>query len=128
MIQVTAANVGPLPMRIVEYGLTLSDDQHLTLTSDELRAARLPADLQPGQAVSLHVLVDEVRSQLQREADKSGRPIRVTAAYARDATGVHWRGAVSLKDLRASPQRTYIRPSRGRVRGSMGLEVWAERT
>lgn len=104
LISTTAANVGPLPMQVAECGLELSDKQQMTLTADELRVARLPADLQPGQAISLHVLVDEVRAQLQREAARSGREVAVLGAYARDATGTRWRGPVNIKDLRASPR------------------------
>lgn len=105
MLAITSANVGPLPMRVVQCGLRLSVGQErMALMQDDMGQQTLPADLGPGQSITMHIFLPRVAGTLQDEADRQRRGIQVVGAYARDATGKEWRGPVNANDLGANPR------------------------
>jgi hypothetical protein len=103
---VRAANVGPLPMQVTGCGLRLNGEKQLTVIEDEIKQARLPADLLPGQSVAMHISLEGIKRQLQEQSDRGGVGIEVVGAYADDATGKRWIGpTLNLKGLRFRPRR-----------------------
>lgn len=105
ILSVEAANVGPVAMSVEECGFRLTDGQQMTLTSDVYQQMPLPATVQPGHSVSIHVEFAEVQKQLQRTAEEAQREIGVKDTYARDGTGRRWYGPVNAKNVRAAPVR-----------------------
>lgn len=105
VLTVSAANVGPLPMRVTGCGLTISGKKQIAIMRDEIGLSSLPADLGPGQSVEMRLLLAKVHEGIQEEANKTGADVEVISAWARDATGKEWRGPVNVRDLRARPHR-----------------------
>jgi hypothetical protein len=103
-VVVHAANVGGHPMKVQSAGLRMSDKRTMVLLNAYPWSERFPAVIERWHDHSTYLPLDELREHLESEARKTGRRIRVTKGFYRDATGREWRCDARGPLLEAKPQ------------------------
>jgi hypothetical protein len=104
-VVVTAANVGGHAMKVNSAGLVMSDKRAMVLLNAYPWAQGFPAVIERWHDHSTYLPLEELREHLQSEANRTGRRIRVTKGFYRDATNREWRCDARGPLLEAKPQR-----------------------
>ena len=92
-LAVKVVNERPRPIQIDDINFTDDENQNLWMTPSPEGNTDLPVLLQDGEGLTHHF------DKQQLEHEQKSRRVRISKAYARDASGIYWRVPLDEEQL-----------------------------